>query len=241
MPRYAPHDYGDAPWIHAVQGASMLDWPGRTSAVLFLSGCNLGCPYCHNPELRRGQDGAVRMDEAVSRLASRRSWVSSAVVTGGEPLVFPHLEDLLGNLRAAGIATALNTNGTEPARLARLLGDGLLDRVNLDLKAPPHGYGSLPGLPVRAQEIRASLAFLTAHSVVHPDFEMECRTTLDRRYVSSAEDVGDIVGMLAGTGQRLVLQAARGEGTEAHAITGDEARGWLSGIPEGRRPELRGF
>lgn len=31
--------------------ASLLDWPGKVCATLFTAGCNLRCPFCHNPEL----------------------------------------------------------------------------------------------------------------------------------------------------------------------------------------------
>ncbi|MGA8282950.1 MAG: 4Fe-4S cluster-binding domain-containing protein, partial [Desulfobacterales bacterium] len=40
--------------IGGVQKISLIDFPGRISCVLFLTGCNFHCPYCHNPELARG-------------------------------------------------------------------------------------------------------------------------------------------------------------------------------------------
>jgi Pyruvate-formate lyase-activating enzyme len=33
---------------------STLDYPGKTSLVIFTAGCNFRCPYCHNPELIDG-------------------------------------------------------------------------------------------------------------------------------------------------------------------------------------------
>jgi len=136
---------------------------------------------------------------------------------------------------------ALNTNGSDSKRLARLLTDGLLSRVNLDIKAPVHGYGFLPGLPSVAHEVRSSLSVLLSYSATHPGFEMEFRTTLDRRYISSPADLKNIINMLAELNQRLVIQAARGEDIIGYAIKKEEAMEWLSGVSENNLPEFRGF
>jgi len=34
-----------------LQKFSLADYPGKTCAILFTRGCNMRCPYCHNPEL----------------------------------------------------------------------------------------------------------------------------------------------------------------------------------------------
>lgn len=234
-------DYTKVPWVYAVQGASMLDWPGRTAAVLFLSGCDFACAYCHNPELRKAQPGTLALDAVVERLAARRDWVSSVVVTGGEPLLFPHLGELLGALRDAGLATAVNTNGSHPLVLSRLLAAGLLDRVNLDLKTPLAQYATRPGLRDAGKDVARSLALLLARSATVPAFEMECRTTLDRRYVGSAEEVATLVSFLGRTGHHLVLQGLQGDDLRAYAVPRDEAKAWCGLLPEELRPELRGF
>lgn len=234
-------DYEKAPWIHAVQGASMLDWPGRTAAVVFLSGCDFACAYCHNPELREALVGEVRLSEAVARLAERRGWVGSVVVTGGEPLVHPHLEDVLLSLRFAGFLTALNTNGSHPERLSWLLEGDLLDRVNLDLKAPLGEYGTRPGLPDAGSDVARSLALLQDRSSTVPDFDFECRTTLDRRYVRSAGEVGALARLLRPQDPPLVLQALQGDGLAEHAVSRSTAESWTESLPKEIRPELRGF
>ena len=40
--------------LGGLQENSLIDYPGKISCVLFLSGCNFHCPYCHNPDLVKG-------------------------------------------------------------------------------------------------------------------------------------------------------------------------------------------
>ena len=37
--------------IGGMQKLTLLDYPGKVACTVFLSGCNLRCPYCHNPGL----------------------------------------------------------------------------------------------------------------------------------------------------------------------------------------------
>ena len=37
--------------IKGFQGTSLLDFPGRLASLIFFGGCNLTCPFCHNPAL----------------------------------------------------------------------------------------------------------------------------------------------------------------------------------------------
>jgi pyruvate formate lyase activating enzyme len=40
--------------LGALQTSSLIDYPGKVSCVCFVSGCNFRCPYCHNPDLVKG-------------------------------------------------------------------------------------------------------------------------------------------------------------------------------------------
>ena len=37
--------------VGGITKSSLIDYPKKISAVVFLMGCNFNCPYCHNPEL----------------------------------------------------------------------------------------------------------------------------------------------------------------------------------------------
>ena len=37
--------------IAGLQKNTLLDYPGKIACTVFLAGCNLRCPFCHNPSL----------------------------------------------------------------------------------------------------------------------------------------------------------------------------------------------
>lgn len=126
----------------------MLDWPGRVSTTLFLAGCTLRCPYCHNPGLVTAEpDGAGRAaavwEGFLGHLSVRRGWIDGVVVTGGEPTCDPGLVRLLEALAARGVPVKLDTNGTAPDVLEHLVSEGLAACVALDVKTFPDRYDLL--------------------------------------------------------------------------------------------------
>jgi pyruvate formate lyase activating enzyme len=131
--------------------ASMVDFPGRLAAVLFLPGCPFRCGYCHNPELWNPNLPRLSwtdLDAACRRF--RDNWTDAAVITGGEPTLSPDLPDLVARLKRHGLAVKLDTNGSNPDLLASLLPS--VDYVAMDIKCPPAdyprrtGFSDLPSL-----------------------------------------------------------------------------------------------
>ena len=183
---------------------SFLDWPGRLAAVVFLGGCNFRCPFCHNAELVLAPHAipSIPLPAVLERLRPLRGWVDGVVVSGGEPTLSPRLPELLGRIRAAGYEIKLDTNGSHPEILAKLLARGLLQAVDMDLKAPlePAAYEALAGVPVRLELIRASIDVIRLSGLPH-----RFRTT----YVPGLLDPG-AVGRLRAVvpaGSPHVLQA----------------------------------
>lgn len=150
---------------------SFLDWPGRLAAVLFLGGCNFRCPFCHNAELvlEPHRVPSIPLPAVLERLRGLRGWVDGVVVSGGEPTLSPRLPELLGRLRAAGHKIKLDTNGSHPDVLARLIGRSLVHAIDMDLKAPLEAavYARLAGVPVRLELIRASIDVIRHSGLPH--------------------------------------------------------------------------
>jgi pyruvate formate lyase activating enzyme len=75
--------------IGGFQKVSLIDYPGKLSAILFTQGCNLRCPYCHNPELvdpdRYGP--LIGREEILAFLEKRKGKLDALTVTGGEPFL----------------------------------------------------------------------------------------------------------------------------------------------------------
>jgi len=168
---------------------SFSDWPGRVVSVLFLPSCNLRCPFCHNHELvRRPETYEDFPWEAIlESLGRRKGWIDGVCLTGGEPTLHAWLLPLIRelksnrNLTSSGepLAIKLDTNGTHPEVLERLLSEGLLDYVAMDLKAPLEAgrYSALTGVlfsEERMERVRASVRLLLRGNV-----DYEFRTTVD--------------------------------------------------------------
>jgi pyruvate formate lyase activating enzyme len=151
----------------------MLDWPGRVSATLFLSGCSLRCPYCRTASLRAPTSEPMDWDRIVGHIDEKRAWLDGVVVTGGEPTEDPDLPSLLAALAELDIPVKLDTNGTRPEVLHYLLSEQLVAFVALDVKAVPSRYGEIVG----GRET-ASLVAESVETVIRSGVEHEFRTTV---------------------------------------------------------------
>ncbi|HDR15667.1 MAG TPA: anaerobic ribonucleoside-triphosphate reductase activating protein [Desulfobacteraceae bacterium] len=188
-----------------LQACSLIDFPGRVSCVLFLSGCNFACPYCHNPELASGRvpDGFQMDDGAVLRfLDARKGLLDGVVICGGEPTVQHGLENLCRDIKSMGFAVKLDTNGGRPAVLARLVEENLIDYIAMDVKTLPDHYPVYLGTETGGTAVVESIPVIIESGVGH-----EFRTTCVRPMVD-AEAVERIAGLLKGA-DLYVLQKAR--------------------------------
>ncbi len=188
-----------APRLVGWQPSSMLDWPGRVVATVFLGGCSYRCPYCHNPDLRHPPELPVASEDLDAFLVGRRTWLDGVVVTGGEPTLDPALPDLLAEIRSLGMAVKLDTNGSRPDVLRRLIDDGLINAIAVDVKALPHRYVSVTGDPDAARTIERTIQLVVEAGIDH-----EFRTTVYPDAVH-LDDLERIARWLTGA-RRLVLQ-----------------------------------
>jgi pyruvate formate lyase activating enzyme len=195
--------------IAGLEPCSFIDFPGRLSAVVFTQGCNLRCRYCHNPRLCSPSDGpGQHLGELEWFLAHRVGRLEGVVVTGGEPTLHQGLPALLRAARSLGFATKLDTNGTRPGAVLRLLQEGLVDFVAIDLKIAP-GTSSLRLCGVERQ---AEQALETLGHVLSAGVPNEVRTTVVRGF----HDRGQLQGI-------------------AEALASAEARTWrLQPVRPGR-------
>lgn len=150
----------------------MLDWPGRLTSTVFLSGCSLRCPFCHNPSLLGAQSEDAKWSDLESYLRAKRDWLDGVVVTGGEPTDDPCIVTLLETLANLGYEVKLDTNGTNPETLETLLAMGLVSHVALDVKTVLDRYDALVDRPGTSMRVERTITLLRRSGVSH-----EFRTT----------------------------------------------------------------
>lgn len=134
--------------ILGMQKLTLLDYPGRVGAVLFLDGCNFRCPFCQNSSLVLSPDSLpeISREELLRFLKKRQGILEGICITGGEPTIHRELPELIAVIRDFGYLVKLDTNGTNPDMLSQLLEDKVLDYVAMDIKAGRLHYGAASGI-----------------------------------------------------------------------------------------------
>jgi pyruvate formate lyase activating enzyme len=176
---------------------SFSDWPGKMASVLFLPSCNFRCPYCHNYELVLQPEKFANFpwELILEDLKKRQGWIDGVCLTGGEPTLHPWLPPLIRELRSMRSLTPsgepmgikLDTNGTHPEVLHKLIDEGLLDYVAMDLKAPLEAarYSLTTGVPMEKEQmdrVQSSIQILLRGKV-----DYEFRTTVVSTLIEEEE------------------------------------------------------
>lgn len=187
--------------VKGFQGTSLLDFPGRVASLLFFGGCNLTCPFCHNPSLVLDpeQYPDYPREVVLDELKSRIPFIDGVVISGGEPTIYPDCLGLLQEIKNLGLAVKLDTNGLKPDLLQKAIERELVDYLAFDLKTAPGRYGELHDSPVDLQALQRSIQLLLADRV-----EYEFRTTCVPGFVDAA--AVEMMGTAVQGARRWVFQ-----------------------------------
>ncbi len=152
---------------------SLVDYPGRPCAVLYFAGCNLACPFCHNPEIVRSEPSflaeCVPLGEALSIVIARSAKVGALCLSGGEPLLSEASAYAAARAKEAGLLVKVDSNGLEPDRIASLNADFW----SIDIKGDASGYDACGYGPDAVRRLSKSLSIIRASRV-----PFEARLTL---------------------------------------------------------------
>jgi pyruvate formate lyase activating enzyme len=182
--------------IGGLQKHSFIDYPGKISCVLFLAGCNFSCPYCHNPQLVdvSGVAGEpLTIEDFLAFLEERRGLLEGVVISGGEPTLHRDLPDLCRRIKYMGYAVKLDTNGSRPQMLRRLITENLVDYLAMDIKMELDRYVGGVARQCDTGAIIDSLELLMASGIDH-----EFRTTCVKPLVT-AESIACIARLIQGS------------------------------------------
>jgi len=164
--------------IVGIDKLSLLDYEDKVSIVLFSQACNFRCPFCHNGESVLNAQSELDFDEILAYLKTRTGLVDAVVFSGGEPTLEPDLEVKIKSVKSLGFLIKLDTNGTNPVLLEKLIDEGLIDYVAMDIKNSPSLYAKTSGVTnVNLDNIRKSISIIMKKA---PDYEF--RTTLVKEF-----------------------------------------------------------
>jgi len=164
-------------YVRGFENMSLCDWPGRTTCIIFLGGCNLRCPTCHNHQLAWDMHSLPMLDPAKIKayIRDRAAWLDGVTITGGEPTLAPGLGELLYDIKKTGLPVKVDTNGLRPEVVQDLLQYKLADMFAVDVKGPWHKYPALTGGAVSELAARKNLERIFGLAQAKPEsFYFRC-------------------------------------------------------------------
>ncbi len=198
--------------IGGLQKTTLIDYPGKIACTIFLIGCNFRCPFCYSAELVLPEKikNQPRIDEKelFRFLKERREYLEGVVICGGEPTIHSDLSDFLLQIKKMGYLIKLDTNGTHPDVIKKLIDKKLVDYIAMDIKAPleEEKYAVASGVKVDLEKIRQSIALIKNSGI-----DYEFRTTVVPT-IHQLEDLLNIAQAIA-PAQKFYLQNFRPEKT----------------------------
>jgi pyruvate formate lyase activating enzyme len=166
--------------IHGFNKLTLLDYPKHMAATIFLGGCNLRCPFCHNASLvlNASSQPSISQEEVLATLSKRKGVLEGVCITGGEPTLYPDLPDLIQQIKALGYLVKLDTNGTNPSMIKSLVSNRLVDYIAMDVKNSKDRYCVTTGIKdIDVTSIAESIDYLLAATI-----DYEFRTTIVKEY-----------------------------------------------------------
>ena len=181
--------------IADIEKFSIVDWPTKIAAVIFLQGCPWRCPFCYNQSLQNvnGENNAS-WNNLLNLLEHRKGMLDGVVFSGGEPLMQPNLAEAMQIVKNMGFDIGMHTGGYNPVALKKVLPN--LSWVGFDVKAPMQSerYKQATGGIADVEKVKESLNLLLKSNI-----SFECRTTCDPR-ILCVDDIYKIADTLNALG-----------------------------------------
>lgn len=120
--------------IYQISPFTLLDYPDKTACIVWFAGCNMRCRYCYNIDIVRGK-GKMSFEEILQFLDSRKNLLDGVVLSGGECTMHQGLESFIREIKNRNLLVKLDTNGSNPTMLKKLIRNHLVNYVSLDFKS----------------------------------------------------------------------------------------------------------
>ena len=181
--------------IHGLMKTTLLDYPGHLACTIFLGGCNLRCPFCHNSDLVINTNNVpcIPEDDVFQFLQKRKNTLEGVCITGGEPTLRKDLPDFIRKIKDMNYKVKLDTNGTNPQMVKDLIQEKLIDYVAMDIKNSWQKYNLTVGLTsYELDSVKETVTLLLSNVIPY-----EFRTTVVRE-LHTKEDLIEISKAIAG-------------------------------------------
>lgn len=190
-----------------LQKLTLLDFPGMTACTVFTKGCNFACPFCHNASLVTHLNDAqdISHTQIIDFLKKRVGLLDGIAITGGEPLMHESLYDFIDEIRSMGYKIKLDTNGSFPDKIKKLIDNKMLDYIAMDIKNSSQKYGITAGKNGVFDSIDKSITL-----IMQSDIDYEFRTTVTRE-LHDASDF-ELIGKRVEGAKKYYLQTFKDTG-----------------------------
>lgn len=199
--------------LGGLQRTTLIDFPGRVACTVFVSGCNFRCPFCYSSELvlpeKIIKHPVISEKTFFDFLKKRKGLLDGVVICGGEPTLNKDLPAFCGKIKKMGFLVKLDTNGSNPEILKKLIKDNLIDYVAMDIKqsngeASGLKYQKAAGVKIDLNKIEESIKIIKDSGI-----DYEFRTTVVPG-IHEKEDILEIAKWLSPS-KRYYLQSFRAE------------------------------
>ncbi len=167
--------------IGGFQKLTLIDFPGHIATTVFTVGCSFCCPFCHNPELvnLRLTHNSESEKDFFTFLKKRQGKLDGVCITGGEPTIQPDIVEFIRKIKKLGYAVKLDSNGTRPDVLKKLIDEKLIDYIAMDIKSSQKKYAKTAGF-VETQNFAPLLdrVKLSVNLIMNSRIMYEFRTTV---------------------------------------------------------------
>ncbi|MFA5840411.1 MAG: anaerobic ribonucleoside-triphosphate reductase activating protein [Candidatus Margulisiibacteriota bacterium] len=195
--------------IKGFHETSFLDWDGKIVSVVYLPLCNLRCPFCHNSGLVEAPQSysTIPKEKIFAFLDDHLDFIDGVCITGGEPTLHKDkgLFEFAREIKNRGLLVKIDSNGTDPDCLQKLIDENLIDYVAMDIKGPINErYSNICRTKVDIEKIKKSIGLIMSRKI-HYEFRTTVVPTL-----LSFEDVVGVARSIAGA-EKYALQQFKAE------------------------------
>lgn len=221
---------------------SLIDYPEKLASVAFLGGCNYKCGFCHNGDIvEKVSLETISKDTVIEHLDRRKGIIDGLVISGGEPTIHPELIDVLHELKELHIPVKLDTNGSKPDVLQRIISEELVDYVAMDIKADEEHYEAVTGVTIDFKTIEQSIDLIKNSGINY-----EFRTTILKE-LHSKTIMKNILSLIDGAEKYVMQQYIENESQIKRIDYGlvtlselFEMKEYLEGLNKVKRVDIRG-